>query len=122
MGPTHDDITIESVAAALGQNLTVNDEMLQLSKSKMSEDLTEAQIKMATLPESCQLKYVTNEKWPILQCQNIFILPGVPKFFQEKILSIASHLDADLSLSNNQAPDVVQNESKERYKVLLTIE
>eukprot|EP00952_Eustigmatos_sp_NYUAD-ZCMA_P010634 43465-Eustigmatos_ZCMA.PRE.1 len=50
---------------------------------------------MALLPELAQLRMVpgnnTKEMWPILQCENIFILPGVPSFFEAKIDTIVSH-------------------------------
>lgn len=29
--------------------------------------------------------------WPILQCENVFVLPGVPQFFQEKLDVICDH-------------------------------
>jgi len=49
---------------------------------------------MATLPTTSQLQYLTDDKeeWPVLQCKNIFILPGVPSFFAKKITSLAAYL------------------------------
>jgi hypothetical protein len=29
--------------------------------------------------------------WPILQCENVFVLPGVPQFFEEKLDVICDH-------------------------------
>jgi hypothetical protein len=29
--------------------------------------------------------------WPILQCENVFVLPGVPQFFEEKLGVICDH-------------------------------
>jgi len=29
--------------------------------------------------------------WPILQCENVFVLPGVPQFFEEKLRDICAH-------------------------------
>jgi molybdopterin-biosynthesis enzyme MoeA-like protein len=29
--------------------------------------------------------------WPVLQCDNIFVLPGVPKFFEAKMKLITQH-------------------------------
>ena len=112
VGPTHDDITINSVAKALDLKLELNDEMAELLIDKMGSSDTEsdyadeeteqpsarrlsvAQEKMATLPTTSQLQYLTDDKeeWPVLQCKNIFILPGVPSFFAKKITSLAAYL------------------------------
>jgi len=112
VGPTHDDITINSVAKALDLKLELNDEMAELLIDKMGSSYTEsdyaveeteqpsgrrlsvAQEKMATLPTTSQLQYLTDDKeeWPVLQCKNIFILPGVPSFFAKKITSLAAYL------------------------------
>lgn len=76
VGPTHDDITIKSVAAALGQDMVLHKEMAEFLKEKMGSkdaELTNAQIKMATLPANAKLRYLSgNEKdWPVLQCRNV---------------------------------------------------
>jgi len=105
VGPTHDDVTIKSVAAALDKELGLHEEMAQLLKDKMnkigSDELTEAQVKMATLPSNSKLRYLSDNKldWPILQCRNIFILPGVPQFFETKITSLAVYLSSQLERS-----------------------
>ncbi len=78
VGPTHDDVTIKSVADALGSEMVFNEEMAELLKTKMSNiesvqlehGLTEAQVKMATLPKCSRLKYLSGIEgdWPVLQC------------------------------------------------------
>ncbi len=44
----------------------------------------------ASLPSSSS-KVVSTRPWPILQCDNIFVLPGVPQFFAAKMKTIAAH-------------------------------
>lgn len=48
---------------------------------------------MAMLPELVKLRVapLDQQGWPILQCENVFILPGVPQFFQSKMQVIADH-------------------------------
>jgi FAD synthetase len=105
VGPTHDDVTIKSVAAALDRRMVFNDEMAQLLREKMNTGndalLTEAQIKMATLPANCTLRYLSKneEDWPVLQCRNVFVLPGVPEFFSKKVESLAEYLSTQLERS-----------------------
>ena len=109
VGPTHDDVTIKSVGKALNSDMILNKQMAELLKSKMKttddndddQELTEAQIKMATLPECSKLRYLSNDKndWPVLQCKHIFILPGVPQFFEKKVELVASYLSTELERS-----------------------
>jgi len=123
VGPTHDDVTIKSVAAALDCDMILNQEMKEFLqkmsalqqeiKSNDGEEacvangnatppppLTDAQLKMATLPIVSKLRYLSPEKgpmdWPVLQCRNIFILPGVPDYFAPKIASVAAYLSCQL--------------------------
>jgi FAD synthetase len=115
VGPTHDDVTIKSVAAALDRKMVFNEEMAQLLREKMNTGddavLTEAQIKMATLPANCTLRYLSENKedWPVLQCRNVFVLPGVPEFFSKKVESLAEYLS-------------IQLERSVTYKVVLSVD
>lgn len=114
VGPTHDDVTIKSVAASLNSEMLFHSEMAAMLKEKMNNGtnpLTPAQIKMATLPSNAKLRYLSENKddWPVLQCKNIFILPGVPQFFAKKIESVAAYLSSQL-------------ERGAAYKVVLSVD
>lgn len=104
VGPTHDDVTIKSVANALGRDMELHEDMAKLLQEKMGKEassdlveLTEAQRKMATLPSRSKLRYLSEDKndWPVLQCRNIFVLPGVPEFFASKIEAVAHYVSSD---------------------------
>lgn len=105
VGPTHDDVTIKSVAVALDRKMVLNDEMALLLREKMNTsrdaNLTEAQRKMATLPANCTLRYLSDNEgdWPVLQCRNVFVLPGVPEYFAKKVESLAHYLSTQLERS-----------------------
>ncbi len=105
VGPTHDDVTIKSVAASLDRPMIFHEEMAELLKAKMNngtdDPLTPAQVKMATLPSNAKLRYLSGngDDWPVLQCRNIFILPGVPEFFAKKIENVAAYLSSQLERS-----------------------
>ena len=115
VGPTHDDITIKSVAAVLGKDMEYHEDMGQLLREKMGTgldtELTEAQLKMATIPGGSKLRYLSDDPddWPVLQCRNIFVLPGVPEFFEKKIADVAGYLSCQLE----RAPG---------YKVILSVD
>ena len=116
VGPTHDDITIKAVASSLHQKIVVNEDMASMLRQVYDipedENLSDSLIKMASLPEHSILRIPPppveseneNEKptspssgiqWPILQCDKVFILPGVPKFFMQKIDTIVDHFLGD---------------------------
>lgn len=105
VGPTHDDVTIKSVAAALDRKMVFNEEMAQLLRGKMDTkhggELTEAQKKMATLPADAHLRYLSDniDDWPLLQCRNVFVLPGIPELFSKKVNSLAEYLSTQLERS-----------------------
>ena len=102
VGPTHDDITIKAVAGALGQGISENQDMMQRLQDAYGlgspDELTEGQKKMALLPDLARLRLAPAQGedkkakiWPILQCENVFILPGVPQFFEQKMDTIVTH-------------------------------
>jgi molybdopterin-biosynthesis enzyme MoeA-like protein len=49
--------------------------------------------KMSSLPSGACIRPTPDdpEAWPILQCKNVFVLPGVPQFFTAKLDTIATH-------------------------------
>jgi hypothetical protein len=73
------------------------------SDNALTRRLSVGQRKMATLPTSSVLHYLANNdgdhvgastsnEWPVLECQNIFILPGVPSFFEKKMKQLAPYI------------------------------
>jgi molybdopterin-biosynthesis enzyme MoeA-like protein len=84
----------ELLLKKMGSTATRRD--TKVDRDALVRQLSVGQQKMATLPTSSVLQYLTGEggteEWPLLQCQNIFILPGVPEFFERKIKSVAAYL------------------------------
>jgi len=93
VGPTHDDVTLKAVAAGLGREYEHNPEMASLISDKFPQGEAEVARKMAMLPRGSVLRPVPNapEDWPVLQCANVFVLPGVPSFFANKLATLATH-------------------------------
>jgi FAD synthetase len=102
IGPTHDDVTIKAVATAFGESIEANPLMLDhLDKahtaSGSKEPMRSSFLRLADLPSKSQLRFpppTGNESrlmWPILQYDNVFVLPGVPEFFADKIATITRH-------------------------------
>ena len=88
IGPTHDDITSDSVACALDKKLILNKEAKKRLEKHYADDvLTKARLKMAYMPENAILIDNPVSVAPGFSIENIFVFPGVPKirgpFFPE---------------------------------------
>ncbi|SCU99017.1 LAFA_0G21440g1_1 [Lachancea sp. 'fantastica'] len=96
IGPTHDDITYESIASAFNLHCELNkqcqDRMRKISKPEQRYDSNALKdfYRMATLPAGPEVHsfYVLDELWvPIVAIsQKVYILPGIPQLF-EKLLN-----------------------------------
>ena len=63
IGPTHDDLTIEGVAAAFGRPVEIDEsELEEMLRSAIGEDLNEGQLKMAKVPAGATL-LDSRDKW-----------------------------------------------------------
>jgi molybdenum cofactor synthesis domain-containing protein len=80
IGPTHDDITVDSIAAALGLPVVVHEEgRAMLERYYASRGgLTEARLRMARVPEGAELIPNRMSGAPGIKLGNLFILAGVP--------------------------------------------
>ncbi len=80
IGPTHDDITAESVARALGRALVTHDEAYRrLGAYYGAERFTPARQRMARTPEGAELIDNPISIAPGFRVENVFVLAGVPE-------------------------------------------
>ena len=113
IGPTHDDITYQSISKAFGLPLKLHNETLErmkkLSKPHPSQPnfswdepspALEAKLRMVRLPfdesreEKSQILFVDPELWvPICVVNgNIHILPGIPRLFTQLLTGLKARL------------------------------
>ena len=80
IGPTHDDITVDAIAAALGVGVTHHPKaMATLERYYAARGgLTEARARMARVPEGADLIENRVSGAPGIRVGNIFIMAGVP--------------------------------------------
>lgn len=90
VGPTHDDVTIEGVARAMGVRVLRHPALLAELERYYRErlgataTLAEPHLKMAEVPEGSQLVADGNVRFPTILMRNVYILPGVPEIFRQK--------------------------------------
>lgn len=80
IGPTHDDITAESVAAAFGVELELHEGALKALYGyyEKPEDVTESRKKMAMIPKGGTLIDNPVSGAPGIHIENVYIMAGVP--------------------------------------------
>ena len=80
IGPTHDDITVDSIAAALGVPVVVHPEARRILEDYYRErgGVTDARLRMARVPEGAELIPNRTSGAPGVRIGNIHILAGVP--------------------------------------------
>jgi len=91
IGPTHDDITADSIAKAFGWEIEVNAEARELLLAGYGGDpaqLTDARMRMARIPVGASL--ITNEEsWaPGFLCENVHVMAGVPAVFKAMVSEV----------------------------------
>jgi molybdenum cofactor synthesis domain-containing protein len=84
VGPTHDDVTIEGVARALGVSVVREPRLVSLLERYAKGPLNEARLKMAEVPEGAELTADGELVFPAIVVRNIYVLPGVPEIFRQK--------------------------------------
>jgi molybdenum cofactor synthesis domain-containing protein len=83
IGPTHDDITTESIAKAFNVKLETNPEALKILQSYYKEgELNEARLKMTLLPKGAELVENPVTKAPGFKMENVFVMAGIPSIIQ----------------------------------------
>ena len=81
IGPTHDDITVDSIAAALGVPVIVHPEARRILEDYYAArglEVNEARLRMARVPEGAELLANPSSGAPGVKIGNIYILAGVP--------------------------------------------
>ena len=83
IGPTHDDITSESISKVFNQKYQYHKEAYKLLEDYYkNQDFNEGRKKMAKMPENAKL--IPNPKTFAagFYVENVFVLPGVPSILQ----------------------------------------
>jgi molybdenum cofactor synthesis domain-containing protein len=84
VGPTHDDVTMEGVARALGVKVIRHPQLVALLTGFYKGDLNEARLKMSEVPDGAELFAGGNLVFPAVIVRNVHVLPGVPEIFRQK--------------------------------------
>ena len=103
IGPTHDDITTESVASAFNQKLVKDPEAMRRLKihyEGTNIEFNEARQKMAIIPTNSILIDNPVSSAPGYKIENLFVFAGVPKIMQGMFSTILYDLVGGIKLKS----------------------
>ena len=101
IGPTHDDITTECMAAAFGRVVVEDPEArAALTEYYGAAQLNEARLKMACVVSGASLIANPLSAAPGFQIGNVFVLPGVPKILEAMLPEVISRLPAGIAIGS----------------------
>jgi molybdenum cofactor synthesis domain-containing protein len=103
VGPTHDDVTVEAVAAAFGVSVVQHPELSAVIRRAYGEACTDAHLRMALVPQGAELAASPEVDWPLPVMNNVFILPGVPEAFRSKLSAVRAWVRGPLPFVSRAA-------------------
>ena len=101
IGPTHDDITVDAVAAALGVPVVVHPEAraaLETYYAARGLEVTDARLRMARVPEGAELISNRMSGAPGIRIGDLFVLAGVPHIAAGMLDALTGELEGGLPL------------------------
>ena len=100
IGPTHDDITVDAVAEALGVEVTIHPEARAILERYYESrgGLNEARLRMARVPDGAELIPNRMSGAPGIQIGNVFLMAGVPSITAGMLDALTGELEGGLPL------------------------
>jgi molybdenum cofactor synthesis domain-containing protein len=93
IGPTHDDITADSVAKAFGVPIGVDPRVVEIFKARApAMQLNEARLRMARIPEGAALVDNKISAAPGFWLGNVIVMAGVPSIMQSMLDAVSGKL------------------------------
>ncbi len=89
IGPTHDDITSESISSAFELDYDINQQAFKILENYYPKgEFNESRQRMAKMPKGSELILNPITAAPGFKINNVFVLPGVPEIMQIMFLEL----------------------------------
>ena len=101
IGPTHDDITADAVAAAFGTPISIRDDaraLLVAHYATTGTKLNKARLRMARIPDGAALIENPISAAPGFTLKNVHVMAGVPMIFKAMLASLLPGLSGGTPL------------------------
>ena len=145
IGPTHDDVTLDGIAAAFDRGVVRSDSIVERLRRATGEEPNESQLKMAQIPAGATLLDSGDLWFPLVVVDNVYAFPGIPELLRKKFQSsrerfrgipfvlkrvfvrlMESEIAEDLHALLCEYPDLLLGSypkiREESFRVLLTLE
>jgi molybdenum cofactor synthesis domain-containing protein len=96
IGPTHDDITVDGIAAAFGVGVIIHPDARRILEAYYRDrpgGLTEARLRMARVPQGAELIPNPTSGAPGVKIENVYILAGVPHIAASMLEALTGKLE-----------------------------
>jgi molybdenum cofactor synthesis domain-containing protein len=87
IGPTHDDLTIDGIAAAFDRKVVHSESIEERIRRSTSAEPNESLLKMAQIPDGASLLDAGDLWFPLVVVENVYIFPGIPELLRKKFES-----------------------------------
>ena len=93
IGPTHDDITAESISKAFGLKYEIHKEAFKILEAYYKPgEFNQGRQKMVWMPENAELILNPTSGAPGFSVENVFCLPGVPSILKSMLGSLKNKI------------------------------
>lgn len=93
IGPTHDDITADAVAAAFGVTVDIDPRAVAMMRERYAEEeLNPSRLRMARIPEGAELVDNPISKTPGFMIGNVIVMAGIPNVMAAMLDAVTPHL------------------------------
>ena len=118
IGPTHDDITAESVSKAFGVKYEIHKEAYKILEEYYKPgEFNDGRQKMVWMPQNAELILNPTSGAPGFSVENVFCLPGVPSILKSMLGSLKNKIvGGDPILSHTISLKTVESEIAESLK------
>jgi molybdenum cofactor synthesis domain-containing protein len=93
IGPTHDDITAQSVSKAFGLKYEIHEEAFKILEAYYKPgEFNDGRQKMVKMPENAELILNPTSGAPGFSVENVYCLPGVPSILKSMLGSLKNKI------------------------------
>ncbi len=96
IGPTHDDITADAVAAAFGRTIDVRADAMAILRpwyEARGQEINEGRMRMARIPAGAELIHNPVSAAPGFRLGNVFVMAGIPAVMRGMLQDIGHRLE-----------------------------
>ncbi|WP_424967071.1 MULTISPECIES: competence/damage-inducible protein A [unclassified Dinoroseobacter] len=114
IGPTHDDITADAVAAAFERPIDVREDaraLLAAHYAATGKELNDARLRMARIPDGASLIENPVSTAPGFTIENVHVMAGVPSVFRAMVASVLATINGGAPILS-ESLQVIRPESE----------